>query len=248
MTYELVIVGAGPAGLAAAHAAQRCGLSYVVLERARIAQTVEDYPRRKPLHSPPQDVELAWGELCAQRSPNVTREELLAHYARFVAARALHVRTGQRVLSLERVPGGFALRTADASYAAAKVVIATGGFGVPRRLHVSGETPARVSYRFIEGTPYAGREVLVIGGGNSAAEAALWLHEAGASVTLSLRRQSFAPRDGVSDEFTSVKSFNRLRLEALAEVAIDGAVVSTVAGKAREARLPATSHVASVAV
>jgi thioredoxin reductase (NADPH) len=104
----------------------------------------------------------------------------------------------------------------SASLEAKHVLVATGGFGIPRRLGILGESAARVSYRFIEGAPYAGQEILVVGGGNSAAEAALWLHEAGARVTLSLRRPSFAPRDGVHDSFTSVKSYNTDRLQALA--------------------------------
>jgi len=140
MTLELVIVGGGPAGLAAAHAAQRCGIPYLVLEQARIAQTIEDYPRRKPLHSPPQDLELAWGELYSQQQPNATREELLVHYARFIRERGLAVRDGECVRSIERSAEGFMVRTGETAHAARKVLVATGGFGVPRRLGVPGET------------------------------------------------------------------------------------------------------------
>jgi putative YpdA family bacillithiol system oxidoreductase len=215
MKCDLVIVGAGPAGLAAARAARRLGLSYVVLERARIAQAIEDYPLGKPLHSPPQDVELAWGELSA-RGTNATREELLEHYRDFAQDHELEIVAGEEVRAIERHGGVFGIATLHRGYEAKHVIVATGGFGVPRRLGVPGELDGRVSYRFVDGAPYAGREVLVVGGGNSAAEAALWLHEAGARVTLSLRRPSFAPRGGVSDAYTSVKPFNSAPLEALA--------------------------------
>jgi len=214
--YDFLIVGAGPAGLAAARTARRCGLSYVVLERGEIAQTVCDYPVRRPLHSPPQDVELAWGELCAAQPPNVSREEILVHYRGVAAGQRLHVRAREEVQRIERDAHGFLVRSIRGIYRAGKVLVATGGFGIPRRLNVPGETAARVSYRFVDGAPYAGREVVVVGGGNSAAEAALWLHEASAKVTLSLRRPSFAPRYGITDAFTSVKPFNVAPLQALA--------------------------------
>jgi thioredoxin reductase (NADPH) len=211
---DLLIVGGGPAGLSAAYAARECGLSYLVLERGGAVQTIRDYPLGKPLHSPAQDVEMLWGELHASDPRFAGREETLAHYDAFAAGLAL--RCGESVLSLERCPAGFRARTALACYEASRVLLATGGFGVPRRLGVPGECEGRVSYRFHDARAHAGEEIVVIGGGNSAAEAALWLHEAGARVTLSLRRPSFAPRCGTHDEFTSVKTYNIERLKALA--------------------------------
>ena len=214
---DLLIVGAGPAGLAAANAAKVCGLSYLVLERSALAQTICDYPVKRPLHSPPQDIELAWGEAFAARPPNVSREEILAHYREFSRRRGLRIREHEGVRRIEPDAGGFVVRSSRSTYQATKVLVATGGFGRPRRLEIPGEgDEERVRYRFVEGRSCAGRDVLVVGGGNSAAEAALWLHEAGARVTLSLRRPSFAPRLGVVDAFTSVKLFNVEPLLALA--------------------------------
>src|SRR5690349_19681777 len=203
---DLLIAGGGPAGLSAAYAARQCGLSCLVLERGSAVQTIRAYPLGKPLHSPAQDVEMLWGELAAIDPRFAGREETLAHYDAFAAA--LELRCGESVLSLERCAAGFRARTALACYEARRVLLATGGFGIPRRLGVPGECESRVSYRFRDARPHAGQEIVVIGGGNSAAEAALWLHEAGARVTLSLRRPSFAPRCGTRDEFTSVKLYN----------------------------------------
>lgn len=214
--YDLLIVGAGPAGLAAANAAKACGLRCLVLERGALAQTICDYPIKRPLHSPAQDVELAWGEAFANRPPNVSREEILAHYRDFARRRGLAVREHEGVRRIEPEKGGFAVRTSRATYSAAKVLVATGGFGIARRLNVPGEGDAPMRYRFVEGRGCAGREVLVVGGGNSAAEAALWLHEASAKVTLSLRRPSFAPRHGIVDAYTAVKPFNVAPLQMLA--------------------------------
>lgn len=214
--HDLIIVGAGPAGIMAAFTAAECGLSYVVLERGVIAQTVFDYPIGKPLHSPPSDVEFRWGELFSRTSaPN--REDVLSYYNRFcVQSERLQVRTHEGVEAIERGERGFVVRTPRGIYTARNILIATGGFGIPRRLHVPGDTAERVQYRFIEGFPYAGKEVLVVGGGNSAVESALYLHEASARVTLSVRRPSLAPRDGQTDAYTSVKPWIREPLEKLA--------------------------------
>ena len=214
--YDLLIVGAGPAGLAAANAARVCGLRYVVLERDAIAQTICDYPVKRPLHSPPQDIELAWGEAFASRPPNVSREEILAHYRQFSTRHGLEIREYEGVEQIQRDAGDFLVCTRRGTYRAAKLLIATGGFGIARRLNVPGEGDAPMRYRFVHGRGCAGREVLVVGGGNSAAEAALWLHEASAKVTLSLRRPSFAPRHGVVDAYTAVKPFNVAPLQMLA--------------------------------
>jgi thioredoxin reductase (NADPH) len=211
---DLLVVGAGPAGLSAACTARECGLTCLVLERGRIAQTIRDYPLGKPLHSPAQDVELLWGELHSPDPRFAGRAEVVAHYDAFAAG--LDIRSGESVHTLVRSARGIRVHSSLASYEARHVLVATGGFGIPRRLEVPGETEARVSYRFRDAGPYAGKPVLVVGGGNSAAEAALWLHQAAARVTLSLRRPSFAPRGGTRDAFTSVKTYNSDRLEALA--------------------------------
>lgn len=240
---DLLIVGAGPAGLSAARTAAGCGLRYLVLERGRIAQTIQDYPLGKPLHSPAQDVEMRWGELYARDARFAARAEVIAHYEMFAAG--LHVRTGEAVQSLERSASGFRVYSDQACYQARRVLVATGGFGVPRRLGVPGEDAARISYWFRDALPYSGKDVLVVGGGNFAAETALWLHEAGARVTLSLRRSSFAPRDGVRDSFTSVKTYNSERLEALAargalRILFDSQVIA-IGADAATVRTPAAT-------
>jgi thioredoxin reductase (NADPH) len=215
-SYDLVIVGAGPAGLSAACTAAECGLSHIVLERGVIAQTIFDYPIAKPLHSPASDVEFRWGELFS-RSPSPSREDVLAYYNRFcVQAERLNVRTHEAVETITRSAAGFVVQTPRGRYAGRNLLLATGGFGIPRRLKVPGDTPERVQYRFVEGFPYAGKSVLVVGGGNSAVECALYLHEASAKVTYSLRRPSLAPRDKEADTYTTIKPWVRAPLEALA--------------------------------
>lgn len=188
--HDLAIIGAGPAGLSAALAAQKLGLDVVVIERGQVAETVHQYPIGKPLFSTADELELAPGTL-TPRGPKPTREELLTHYSRFVVDTGLCVRTGEPVLSLGPIDGGFEIETSGGTYRSRTVLVATGINGSRKLLGVPGESPERVQYRFIEGFPYAGRDVLVVGSGNSAAETALFLEEVGARVTLAMRRRSY---------------------------------------------------------
>ena len=140
------------------------------------------------------------------------REETLAHYDTFAAA--LELRCGESVVSLERCPAGFLAGTARACYEARRVLLATGGFGVLRRLGVPGECERRVSYRFHDAAP-CGRGDRGHRRRQLRSEAALWLHEDGARVTLPLRRCLRAEMRH-HDEITSVKTYNIERLKALA--------------------------------
>lgn len=214
--YDIIIVGSGPAGISLAHTAKQRGLSYLVLERANFAQTIRDYPLDSKTHSPPSDLELLWGGLSSPTNVP-TREETLAHYEWFAFEKHnLHIRTGECVEHLDGSDQKFLVRTNRATYEARKVIVATGGFGIPRRLNVPGETASRVSYLFTDRRPYAGQEVLVVGGGNSAAEAALQLQAGGAKVVLSTRRPPFALDGNNPDDYASIKEWNVRALQALA--------------------------------
>lgn len=186
--HDLIIVGGGPAGLSAALYAKRRGLDYLVLERGAIADTIYHYPIARPLFSTSNEVELEQGALGRDAKP--TREEVLAHYTKLLRREHVTVNTGEDVRRVAQAGGNFLVETNTDRYKARAVLLAIGGFGIHRKLDVAGESESRVSYRFIEAHPYAMKRVLVVGGGNSAAEAALYLSEAGADVALSIRRRS----------------------------------------------------------
>ena len=195
--YDLIIVGSGPAGLVAALSAKRNGLDYLVLERGVIANTIYNYPIAKPLFSTSEEVELERGALGRDSKP--TREDVLAHYNGLIMREGINIRTGEGVRRIRRRGSGLLVETDASRYEARTVLVATGGFGRQRKLNVPGESTGRVSYRFVEAFPYATKQVLVVGGGNSAAEAALFLAEAGAKVTLSLRRSTVDLPDEIDD-------------------------------------------------
>ena len=201
---DLLIIGAGPAGLSAADAAAREGLSYLVIERGTIANTIRQYPVGRTMFSTPNELEMREGSLQPIRE-KPTREELLSHYIHFVLDNDLRINTGEEVVDVERDDlESFTVRTHrhsfqpdqhDNTYHARAILFAVGAMEHPRRLNVPGEDLPKVQHRFVEPYPYVRREVLVVGGGNSAAEAALFLSEEGARTTMAIWREDWENRD-----------------------------------------------------
>jgi bacillithiol disulfide reductase len=192
---DLLIIGAGPAGLSAADAAAREGLSYLVIEKGTIADTIRQYPVGRMLFSTPNELEMREGSLKPVRE-KPTREELLSHYIHFVLDQDLRINADQEVIDVERLePEGFLISTTRDEHKAARVLFAIGAMAHPRRLNVPGEDLTKVHHRFIEPYPYIRKDALVVGGGNSAAEAALFLSEEGARTTMAIWREDWENRD-----------------------------------------------------
>src|SRR6266567_1321541 len=200
---DLLIIGAGPAGLSAADAAAREGLSYLVIEKGTIANTIRQYPVGRTLFSTPNELEMRAGTLHPVRE-KPTREELLSHYIHFVLDRDLKINQDEEVIGIQQNGAeGFIVHTrretetddAQLTYHASRLLFAIGAMDYPRRLDVPGEDLPKVHHRFIEPYPYVRKEALVIGGGNSAAEAALFLSEEGARTTMAIWREDWENRD-----------------------------------------------------
>jgi thioredoxin reductase (NADPH) len=192
---DLLIIGAGPAGLSAADAAAREGLSYLVVEKGLIADTVYHYPVGLTVFSTTNELELEEGRLRPCRD-KPTREELLSYYVRFALEHRLRINTEEEVTRIEPLrPEGFRVTTKRAVYEAARVLVCIGGMARPRRLGVPGEDLPKVHQRFVEPFPYVRKDALVVGGGNSAAEAALFLSEGGARATFAIWRADWENHD-----------------------------------------------------
>ncbi|MBV9925774.1 MAG: NAD(P)-binding domain-containing protein [Acidobacteria bacterium] len=192
---DLLIIGAGPAGLSAADVAAREGLSYLVVEKGLIAHTVYRYPVGLTVFSTTNELELEEGGLrpCREKP---TREELLSYYVRFALRHDLHINTEEEVTKIEPLgPEGFRVSTSRGTYEAARVLTCIGGMARPRRLGVPGEDLSKVRHRFVEPFPYVRKDALVVGGGNSAAEAALFLSEGGARTTYAIWPADWENRD-----------------------------------------------------
>lgn len=192
---DLLIIGAGPAGLSAADAAARAGLNYLVIEKGTIADTIRLYPVGRTLFSTPNELEMAEGTLRPVRE-KPTREELLSHYIHFVLDQDLKVNTDEEVIDVKALnPKGFVVSTNRNGYQAKRVLFAIGAMAHPRHLNIPGEDLPHVHHLFVEPYAYVRKDALVIGGGNSAAEAALFLAEEGARTTMAIWREDWENRD-----------------------------------------------------
>jgi thioredoxin reductase (NADPH) len=187
-TYDVICVGAGPTGLACAIEAKRVGMRPLVVDKGCLCNSLLHYPTNMYFFTTPERMEI--GDLpmtIAAGKP--TRSEALKYYRRAVEHYEIETRLFETVERIDGQDGGFVVRTQDHAgarkeYHSKKTIIATGYYDLPNRLGVPGEDLPQVSHYFAEPHPFWNRDVVVIGGKNSAAETALELFRAGARVTL----------------------------------------------------------------
>lgn len=197
-TFDVAVVGAGPTGLACAIESQRAGLSCVVLEKGCLVQAIANYPVNMVFFTTTELLEIGDIPMTSQRE-KPTRVEALKYYRRVAQHYRLRVQQYETVLRVEGGDGDFAVFTRtraaqDRCYRARKLVLATGNYGQPNLLRIPGEELGKVSHYYREAHPYYDAEVAVIGGKNSAAEAALDLYRNGARVTLIHRGPAISDR------------------------------------------------------
>jgi thioredoxin reductase (NADPH) len=186
--FDLLIVGGGPCGLAAAISAQNAGLKTLVVESQVIVSTITHYPTYVRFFSTAEKLSIG-GVPFVVAAEKPARRDALAYYRAIVKHFRLQVRQYERVMSIEKNEGGFIVRTrlksgAERETRTKAVVVATGYFGSPNYLRVPGEDLAHVSHVYREGHEAFDQDVVVVGGGNSAAEATLDLWRSGARVTM----------------------------------------------------------------
>ena len=204
-SHDLAIVGAGPAGFSASLAAMEAGLKFVTIEQDSLGGTVSHFPRGKLVMTRPADLPIV-GKM---HFTETSKEELLAFWQGVEAKTQLKVNYNERVTNVVSAPArkGFEVTTTKATYTCRAVLLTIGRRGTPRQLGVPGEEQTKVVYRLIDPAEYQGQHVLVVGGGDSALEAAHSIAaEPGTTVTLSYR----------SDAFSRAKAANRNKVEQLA--------------------------------
>jgi len=193
---DVVIVGAGPIGIEAGIRAERAGLSAVLLDKGPVVNAIVRYPTYMTFFTTSERLEVG-GHPLVTATDKPTRKEALDYYRKVVHNEGLEVRTFTTVLGVaRRAGGGFTIATEDergarASVDAAAVMLATGYFEHPKRLGVAGDDLPHVSHYFDEPHRHFGRDVVIVGAGSSAADAALELHRAGARVTMVHRGGDF---------------------------------------------------------
>jgi len=185
---DVVVIGAGPTGLACAIEAQKAGASVLVIEKGCVVNSIYHYPAQMTFFTTPELLEI--GDIpfpCAHQKPN--REEALQYYRRVAEHYRLRIHQYERVLRAEGEDNKFRVITADRygashEYRARKLILSTGYYDLPNHLGVPGEQLPKVMHYYADAHPYYDTDVVVIGGKNSAAIAALDLWRNGARVTL----------------------------------------------------------------
>ena len=199
--YDVLIVGAGPAGISASLRAIEKKLNYVTLDEGEMGGTVAKYPRQKLVLTSPVEFPM-YGKF---KKTELSKEELLSFWSAILQRVDFKFRKGEKVDHIEKASNSiFTVTTAKSAYRARSVILAIGKGGSPRKLGAKGEELPKVMYRLIEADHYVHKKILVVGGGDSAVEAAMGLaHQIGNTVTLSYRQASF----------TRIKERNAQRLE-----------------------------------
>jgi thioredoxin reductase (NADPH) len=188
--YDLLIVGAGPAGISASLRAAEKKLNYITLEQSAIGGTVSKYPRQKLVMTSPVEFPMH-GRF---KKSELSKEDLLEFWDKVLKRADFKCKTGEKVENISKGEDGmFKVATANGEFRARHVILALGKAGDPRKLGVKGEELPKVMYRLIEADHYVNKKILVVGGGDSAVEAAMGLaSQVGNSVTLSYRQAAFS--------------------------------------------------------
>ena len=187
---DVVVVGAGPAGISASLRAIEKKLAYITVDEGEMGGTVAKYPRQKLVMTSPVEFPMH-GKF---RKMELSKEELLAFWNQVLQRVDFKFRSGEKVEDVKKGEDGiFTLVTTKNQYRSRAVILAIGKGGSPRKLGVKGEELPKVMYRLIETDHYVNKKILVVGGGDSAVEAAMGLaYQVGNNVTLSYRREAFS--------------------------------------------------------
>ncbi|WP_213423193.1 YpdA family putative bacillithiol disulfide reductase [Bhargavaea massiliensis] len=189
---EAIIIGGGPCGIAAAIALQDEGIRPLIIEKGNIVNAIYNYPTHQTFFSSSEKLSVGDIPFITERL-KPKRNEALVYYREVVRRKQLRVNRYEQVESVDKADGGFIIKTDKGHYRTPVAVVATGYYDNPNYLGIPGESLQKVFHYFKEAHPFFDTDVLVIGGKNSAVDAAIELHKAGARVTVSYRGAEYSP-------------------------------------------------------
>ncbi|WP_181348199.1 YpdA family putative bacillithiol disulfide reductase [Thalassobacillus sp. CUG 92003] len=221
---EVIIIGSGPCGMSAAIELQRLGISPLLIEKGNVVNSIYNYPTHQTFFSSSEKLEIGQIPFITERQKPV-RNQALAYYRSVAVREQLRVNAYEKVNEVTKTEDGFTLETTKHSgemqrYAAKDVVIATGYYDQPNKLGVEGEHLDKVMHYFKEAHPYFNKDVVVIGGKNSAADATLELVKAGANVTVLYRGDDYSKsiKPWILPEFEALVRKGIVTMEFCAQV------------------------------
>ncbi|WP_249872000.1 YpdA family putative bacillithiol disulfide reductase [Oceanobacillus saliphilus] len=219
MEYEkVIIVGGGPCGMSCALELKKHGINPLIIEKGNVVNTIYHFPTHQTFFSSSDKLEIGDMAFITENQKPV-RNQALAYYREVAERKELRMNTYERVTAITKLTGQFSIFTElfngqKRTYTADKVIIATGYYDQPNYLEIPGENKTKVMHYFKEAHPYYDKDVAVIGGKNSAVDAALELHKAGARVTVFYRGEEYSKsiKPWILPEFDSLIKKGRINM------------------------------------
>ncbi|NBJ70469.1 MULTISPECIES: YpdA family putative bacillithiol disulfide reductase [Clostridia] len=216
---KVIVVGGGPCGMSAAIELQNVGIQPLIIEKGNIVDAIYHYPTHQTFFSSSEKLEIGDVAFITEKHKPV-RNQALSYYRAVAERKQLRIRTFEQVIKVEKMGDEFRVVTTKQEYVAQQVVIATGYYGHPNMMDIPGEELEKVSHYFKEGHPYFRTNVAVIGGKNSAVDAAMELHKAGANVTVLYRGSKYSEsiKPWILPEFDSLVRKEKVKMIFHADV------------------------------
>lgn len=191
--YKVLIIGAGPIGIACALECEKRNWDYVILEKGALTNSLFNYPKNMTFFSTSEKLEINDIPFISN-NPKPNRDEALEYYRRVATSNRLNIRLYEYVTFLEKQEDHFKVQSSKTDYLAEKVIIASGFYDIPNRLNVPGEDLPKVTHYYNEAHPYAMQHVAVVGASNSSVDAALEIWRKGGHVTMIIRGSEIGER------------------------------------------------------
>lgn len=225
---DLFIIGGGPIGLACGIEAKKSGLTYVIVEKGALVNSLYNYPLNMTFFSTSERLEIG-GVPFMSINPKPTRPEALEYYRRVASAYDLNIRLFEKVLSVERTTDGFLITTSKSYFRAKNIIIATGFYDIPNLMNIPGEELPKVTHYYKDPHYYAYMNVLVVGANNSSVDVALETYRKGAHVTMVIRqgeigrRVKYWVKPDIENRIKegSIKAYFHSELKAIREKEVD---------------------------
>jgi thioredoxin reductase (NADPH) len=230
---DVIIIGAGPIGIACGLEAKKRNLNYLIIEKGPLVNSLYHYPTNMTFFSTSEKLEIDKIPFISN-SPKPTKREALEYYRRIATSNNLHINLFEKVEKVEKQNANYQITSSKSTYTCKNIIVATGFYDIPNKLHIVGEKLTKVSHYYHDPHYYSGQNVAVIGASNSSVDAALEIFRKGGNVTMIVRGKEIGDRvkywvrpDIVNRiEEGSIKAYFESELKEIRENEIDIATAS----------------------